>query len=201
MMLDSRTLERTYFDMPGGVALVVANSMVNRSLSGSEYNVRRAQCEQAVSILQKHDPDIKALRDVTVEQLEQHKEELPEVVYRRARHVVTEDARVMELSKNLRAGNLDRVGELLVEGHASLRDDYEVSIPELDTLVEAATEVEGCYGARLTGAGFGGCIIALTAEESVPALEAHLNEVYEAQHGKRPTVYVTRPADGVTRIE
>jgi galactokinase len=201
MMLDTRTLERAYVAIPDGVAIVVANSMVHRALSGSEYNVRRAQCEEAVSILHEHLPDVKALRDVTVDQLERYKDEMSEVVYRRARHVVTENARVMALSQDLRAGRLERVGELLLEGHASLRDDYEVSIPELDTLVEAAAEVEGCYGARLTGAGFGGCIIALAVEDTVPDLQAHLNEIYQAQHGKRPTVYVTLPADGVTRVE
>jgi galactokinase len=125
---------------------------------------------------------------------------MSDVVYRRARHVVTENARVLAFSRKLYDGDLTDVGALLVKGHRSLRDDYEVSIPELDTLVEAAVEVEGCYGARLTGAGFGGCIIALAAEDAVPDVEAHLNEVYEAEYGKQPAVYITRPADGVTRM-
>lgn len=200
MMLDSRTLERAYFRMPDGVAIVVADTMVRRALSGSEYNVRRAQCEQAVSVLQPRLPDVKALRDVTPAQLERFRDEMPEIVYHRARHVVTEDQRVIQLSRALYEGKLDYVGQLLVEGHRSLRDDYEVSIPELDTLVEAATEVRGCYGARLTGAGFGGCIIALADESVVSDVEEHLTEVYEARHGKRPTVYVTRPDDGVTVV-
>lgn len=201
MMLDTRSLQREYFSMPEGVAIVVADSMVRRSLATSEYNIRRAQCEQAVSILAEYLPDVKALRDVSLEQLEQHQGFLPDIVYRRARHVVTENNRVLQLSRQLSQGNLDDVGELLVQGHNSLRDDYEVSIPELDTLVVAATEVEGCFGARLTGAGFGGCIIALVAEDAVPALEKHLTRVYANRYNKSPNVYITRPADGVSKID
>jgi galactokinase len=200
MMLDTRDMDRGYFSMPEGIAVVVADSKVRRSLSTSAYNTRRSQCEEAVRVLQAHDPEIKALRDVSLDVLNAHRDEMSDVVYRRARHVVTENARVLAFSRKLYSGDLTDVGALLVEGHRSLRDDYEVSVPELDTLVEAAVEVEGCYGARLTGAGFGGCIIALTAEDAVPDVEAHLNEVYEAEYGKQPAVYVTRPADGVTRM-
>ncbi|MBN1249217.1 MAG: galactokinase [Anaerolineae bacterium] len=200
MMLDTRTLERAYFNVPEDIAIIVANSMVRRSLTGSEYNVRRAQCEQAVSVLQEHYPEVKALRDVTPELLARHEDEFPEVVYRRARHVVTENARVLQVARDLYEGRMAHVGELLLEGHRSLRDDYEVSIPELDTLVEAAAEVEGCYGARLTGAGFGGCIIALADADAAPDVEAHLVEVYEAQHDRQPTVYVSRADNGVARM-
>lgn len=200
MMLDTRTLERAYFSVPEGIAIIVANSMVRRSLTGSEYNARRAQCEQAVSVLQEYDPEVKALRDVSPELLARHQSDLADVVYRRARHVVTENARVLQVSRDLYAGRIDHVGELLLEGHRSLRDDYEVSISELDTLVEAAAEVEGCYGARLTGAGFGGCIIALADEDAVADVTAHLIEVYEAKHDKEPTVYVTRADHGVAQM-
>ncbi|MDF1512942.1 MAG: galactokinase [Anaerolineae bacterium] len=200
MMLDTRSLERKYFPMPEGIAIVVADSMVRRSLSTSEYNIRRAQCEQAAGILSEYLPDVKALRDVTVNSLEEHRDTMPEIVYRRARHVVTENERVIRLSQQLSSGNLDEVGELLVQGHNSLRDDYQVSIPELDSLVVAATEVDGCFGARLTGAGFGGCIIALVAEDAVPELEKHITEVYVKQYDQSPAVYITRPADGVSAV-
>lgn len=200
MMLDSRTLERRYFPMPKGVAIVVSDSMVRRSLASSEYNVRRAQCEQAVRVIQRHKPEVAALRDVTLSLLERHRGEMPEIVYRRARHVVTENARVVEFAKALYGGDIDAAGALMVEGHRSLRDDYEVSAPELDTLVEAAVEVPGCYGARLTGAGFGGCTIALVAEEAVPEFQAHIADTYDARFSKRPAVYVTHPADGVAKI-
>jgi galactokinase len=200
MMLDTRDMERGYFPMPEGIAVVVADSMVRRSLSTSAYNERRSQCEQAVSVLQTHNPEIQALRDANLTLLNAHREEMSDVVYRRARHVITENARVLKFSRELYRGNLEDVGDMLVEGHRSLRDDYEVSVPELDTLVEAAVEVEGCYGARLTGAGFGGCIVALADDDAVPDIETHLNAVYEAAHGKQPTVYVTRPANGVARM-
>ncbi|HOU11618.1 MAG TPA: galactokinase [Anaerolineae bacterium] len=201
MMLDSRSLDRRYFPMPEGVAVVVADSLVRRSLASSEYNVRRAQCEQAVTHLQAHVPEVKALRDVSLRNLERFGRSLPDVVYRRARHVVTENDRVLRFARALYTGDIDTAGGLMVEGHRSLRDDYEVSAPELDVLVEAAVEVPGCYGARLTGAGFGGCTIALVAEEVVPEFQAHIAEVYDARFGKRPAVYVTHPADGVAVIQ
>lgn len=207
MMLDSRSLERRHFPLPDGVAIVVSDSMVRRSLASSEYNVRRAQCEQAVGHLQAHLPEIKALRDVSLRQLEQFGRDLPEVVYRRARHVVTENARVLDFARALYAGDIGAAGALMIEGHRSLRDDYEVSSPELDALVEAAVEVSGCYGARLTGAGFGGCTIALVAEDAVPEFKAHIAASYDERFGQRgsglpaPAVYVTYPSDGVAAIQ
>jgi len=201
MMLDSRSLERRYFPMPEGVAIVVSDSMVRRSLAASEYNVRRAQCEQAVGLLRTNLPEIQALRDVSLRQLEQFGRDLPEVVYRRARHVVTENDRVVQFARALHAGDIDAAGALMIEGHRSLRDDYEVSAPELDALVEVAVEVPGCYGARLTGAGFGGCTIALVSEAAVPEFKAHIAEVYKERFGKQPAVYVTHPADGVAAIQ
>jgi len=201
MMLDSRSLERRYFPMPEGVAIVVSDSMVRRSLAASEYNVRRAQCEQAVGYLQTYLPEIKALRDVSLRQLEQFGRDLPEVVYRRARHVVTENDRVMQFARALHAGDIETAGASMIEGHRSLRDDYEVSAPELDALVEAAVEVPGCYGARLTGAGFGGCTIALVVEAAVPEFKAHIVKVYDERFGKQPAVYITHPADGVAVIQ
>jgi galactokinase len=201
MMLDSRSLERKYFSMPDGVAILVADSMVRRSLSTSEYNTRRAQCEQAVNILAQDLPNVKALRDVSIDELMQYQHQMPDVVYRRARHVVTENDRVLKLSRKLAAGEMNEVGEILVHGHNSLRDDYEVSIAELDTLVAAAVEVEGCFGARLTGAGFGGCIIALVADDAVSEVEDHITSVYTEKYSESPAVYVTRPADGVSKKE
>ncbi len=200
MLLDARSLDRRYFPLPESVAIVVADSLVRRSLAASEYNVRRAQCEQAVDYLQKYVPDIKALRDVSLQNLERYGRGLPEIVYRRARHVITENDRVLRFARALHNGDIETAGDLMMEGHRSLRDDYEVSAPELDVLVEAAAEVAGCYGARLTGAGFGGCVIALVAEEAVPDFQAHIEEVYQEHFEKRPTVYVTHPANGVAVV-
>jgi len=200
MMLDTRNLERGYFPMPQGVAIVVIDSLVRRSLAASEYNIRRAQCEDAVRVLQAYLPEVKALRDVTVDQLDRYGIHMSKVVFRRAHHIVHENDRVLQVAMALYANNIESVGKLMVEAHNSLRNDYEVSAEELDTIVEAAVEVSGCYGARLTGAGFGGCAIALVAEDAVPDLEHHVNEVYQEKFDKTPAIYVTKPADGVAVV-
>jgi galactokinase len=200
MMLDTRSMERGYFPMPEGVAIVVIDSTVRRSLAASEYNVRRAQCEEAVRILKADLPEIVALRDVTVDDLARLGSQLSEVVFRRAKHVVHENARVLQVAKALHNGDIVTVGALMGEAHQSLRDDYEVSAAELDCIVAAAMEVDGCYGARLTGAGFGGCAIALAAEDAVHELEKHVSAVYTSQFDQPPIIYVTRPADGVAVV-
>lgn len=200
LMLDCRSLVAEPMPLPAGVAVVVADSGVRRELATSEYNVRRAQCEQAVAILSEHLPGIRALRDVSLADLERLRGHLPEVVYRRARHVVSDIARVQEAAGALRRNDVVAFGILMKDCHVSLRDDYEVSSPELDRLSEAAWEVPGCYGARLTGAGFGGCIVALAATEAVGELQAHVAADYERAFGRRPAVYVCHSANGVQRV-
>ena len=199
-LLDCRTLESELVPLPAGVAIVVADTKVRRQLASSEYNVRRAQCEQAVETLGEYLPGIRALRDVSLDDLARFEEHLPEVVYRRARHVVTDNERVLQAVGALRQGDVTTVGKLMRICHISLRDDYEVSSPELDVLAEAAWEVEGCYGARLTGAGFGGCTVALVAAEGVPGFEAHVSAAYEAAFDCKPDVYVCHSADGVKQV-
>jgi galactokinase len=180
LMLDCRTLETELVPLPDGVAIVVADTGVRRQLASSEYNVRRAQCEQAVRTLSQHLPGINALRDVTQDDLERLRAHLPGVVYRRARHVVTDNGRVLQAAEALKEGDVATVGALMKACHASLRDDYEVSSPELDRLAEAAWEVGGIRGgfrspaghSRLPLGGWGkecavqyqrGCQIALTS--------------------------------------
>lgn len=198
MLLDTRTLEHSYIPLPEDIAIVVADSRVRRSLAGSEYNVRRAQCEQAVRVLRDAGLEpLQALRDVTLEQLLQHASALSPVVLQRARHVITENTRVHATVAALQRGDLETVGALMKEGHLSLRDDYEVSAPELDLLVETAWTVPGCYGARLTGAGFGGCTIALVQAEAVEDLSSQLIARYVETFDREPAVYVVHPADGV----
>ncbi|MDX9954373.1 MAG: galactokinase [Anaerolineae bacterium] len=198
MLLDTRTLEHSYIPLPEDIAIVVADSRVRRSLAGSEYNVRRAQCEQAVRVLQEVGLEqVLALRDVTLEQLLHHAGALPPVVLQRARHVITENARVHATVAALQRGDLGTVGALMKEGHLSLRDDYEVSAPELDLLVETAWAVPGCYGARLTGAGFGGCTIALAQAQAVEELSSRLIARYTETFDREPAVYIVHPADGV----
>jgi galactokinase len=196
LLLDCRTLAWEAVPLPEGVAVVVADSLQRRELGRSEYNVRRAQCEAAVRALQGPLPGIRALRDVSMEDFNRHAALLDPVVARRARHVVAECARTLAAAEALRRGRAAEFGALMNAGHASLRDDYEVSIPALDTLVSIAQELEGCYGARLTGAGFGGCTVNLVAAEAAPAFERELARRYAAATGARPDVYICLAADG-----
>jgi len=199
LLLDCRTLEVEPVPLPAGIVIMVADTGVRRRLATSEYNVRRAQCEQAVRMLRERLPGIRALRDVSLDDLKRLRAHLPEVIYRRALHVVTGNMRVLLAAAALRRGDLVTVGALMKACHASLRDYYEVSSPELDRLVEAACEVAGCYGARLTGAGFGGCVVALVATDAVPDFEAHVSAIYESAFDRRPAIYTCRSADGVKR--
>ena len=201
MLLDTRSSERGYFSMPPGVVLAVVDSGVRRSLANSAYNTRRSQCEQAFQELRNYLPDITSLRDVRISELKKYGRHLSDVLYQRARHVVHENLRVVRMAKALQGRDLETVGEILVEGHRSLREDFEVSTPELDTLVEAATEVPGCYGARMTGAGFGGCIMALVAEDAATDLRRHLDEVYDERFDRQPTTHFMHATDGVRTIE
>ena len=196
LLLDCRSLSYEHVPLPSDVRVVVCDTGVRRELAGSEYRLRRAQCEEAVRRLQKALPHIRALRDVSPEELEQHKDLLPEVVYRRARHVVREIARMGEAVAALRRGDVAAFGQAMKECHAGLRDDYEVSSQELEALVEAANEVEGCYGSRLTGAGFGGCIVSLVAADAVAEFERHVTQRYRAQTGREATVIVCVAEDG-----
>ncbi|WP_341530270.1 galactokinase [Nostoc sp. UHCC 0302] len=168
LFLDTRTLERRVMPLPTGAEIIVMDSGVPRTLASSGYNQRRAECEEAARLL-----GVKALRDVTDVKLT---ETLPEPLNRRARHVVTENNRVLEV---LQGVTPERFGQLMNASHASLRDDYEVSVPALDTLVEILQNTAGVFGARLTGAGFGGACVALVASGKVDArFAAHVLEQY-----------------------
>lgn len=197
LFIDCRDLSYSAFPLSEGVSVVVCDSRVQRSLDASAYNQRRSECEQAVEELQPVLQGIKALRDVTPEQLEKHRGRLPEVVYRRARHVVYEDDRVLRGVRMLEQGELAGFGRLLYESHASLRDDYEVSCRELDELVELAREVEATLGARMTGAGFGGCTVNLVRSEGVEAFQGHVSRGYRQRTGKDCSIYVCAPSEGV----
>ncbi len=197
LLLDCRTLEVTPVPLPEGVTILVADTGVRRALAGSKYNRRRQECEQAVRVLAHHLPGIRALRDVSPENLARLAHHLPEVLRKRARHVVTDNARVLNAVEALRAGEMERMGEAMRRSHQSLRDDYEVSSPELDLLAETAWDVPDCYGARLTGAGFGGCVVALVAEDAAGDLAAQVRRAYHARFGRLPAVIVCQAADGV----
>jgi galactokinase len=168
LFLDTRSLERQVIPFPSGAEVVVIDSGVPRTLAGSGYNQRRAECEEAAHLL-----GVKALRDITDPQAVA---ELPEPQRRRARHVITEDNRVLEALQGVSA---ERFGELMNASHASLRDDYEVSVPALDTLVAMLQETSGVFGARLTGAGFGGACVALVAAGKGEAISRDVIEKYK----------------------
>ena len=196
LMLDCRSLDFTLLPVPGEVRLVVSNTMVKHALAGGEYNVRRAQCEEGVRHLARSLPNVRALRDVTVDELERYGSDLPEVIYKRCRHVVTENARVNEAAIALERGDLAAFGHLMYESHRSLRDDYEVSCAELDVMVGLASKIEGVYGARMTGGGFGGCTINLVQVESVADFKREVAHSYEEATGLQPEIYTCTAAEG-----
>ena len=200
LLLDCRSLEYKLLPLPARVRLVVCNTMVKHELASSAYNERRAQCEAGVQHLARFLPHVTALRDVTFEQLEQFGRDLPEVVYRRCRHVITENARVLAAAEALQTGELDRFGQLMAESHRSLRDDYEVSAPELDLMVELASKVEGVYGARMTGGGFGGCTINLVDVDHVEGFQRVVAEGYEQGTRLKPEIYVCEASKGAEQI-
>ncbi|MBP7707154.1 MAG: galactokinase [Candidatus Aminicenantes bacterium] len=181
--------------------LVVSDTLVRRELATSEYNVRRAQCEAGVTALKAHDPALASLRDVGLDLLREHRGELEPVVYRRCEYVVRENIRVAEACAALARNDFAVLGGLMNLSHAGLRDDYEVSSPELDALVEAARRVPGVLGARMMGAGFGGCTISLVEAGAVPEFEARVARDYEARTGKTPKVHVVRVEAGTRAVE
>jgi galactokinase len=196
--LDCRSMEYEYipFNFPE-YKIVMVNSMVSHSLASSEYNVRRQQCEEGVAILKKHFPSIQSLRDVTLEQLEKHKNELQEVVYRRCRYVISEKDRLLRGCEVLVQGNLLMFGELMYTTHEGLSKDYEVSCPELDFLADTARQIPEVAGTRMMGGGFGGCTINIVQTASVENFTAQIQEAYRKEFGKTPEVYITQIEDGV----
>lgn len=181
--------------------LVVANSNVKHKLSDSEYPVRVAQCKEAVRALQAAFPSIEALRDATVEQLDAVRSGLSDVSYKRAKHNIGENTRTLAAVDALRNANFVEVGRRMTESHESLRDDYEVSCPELDALVDIAVGVPGVLGSRMTGGGFGGCTITLVEAGAVDALLHTLHSEYPKRTGRETTTFVASPSAGAGVIQ
>jgi galactokinase len=200
LLLDCRSLELRRVPLSGEVALLVCDSGVKHELAAGEYNRRRAECEQAVAILARFLPGIRALRDVSEGSLTGLRRELPDAIFRRCRHVVGENRRVLETAAALEAGDLARAGEQLHASHESLRDDYEVSCRELDALVDAARRCAGVYGSRMMGGGFGGCTINLVRRDALRDFIDQVGADYLARHGRRPWIRSCRPAGGAQRI-
>lgn len=196
LLLDCRSLEWETLSLPETVSIVVADTTVRRKLTSGEYNDRRAACEEAVRRLQADLPDIRSLRDVSPAAFERLAASLPPHIEKRARHVVEEIERTRQAIPLLRAGDVAGFGALMNACHLSLRDLYEVSCPELDAMVETAQSLPGCYGARLTGAGFGGCTVNLVAREQAEAFARTLAAGYRARTGLTPEIYITHAAAG-----
>jgi len=191
LLIDCRSLEATPIPVPGGVSIMIMDTAKQRGLVDSEYATRRAQCEEAARVL-----GVPALRDATREQVEAAREQLGDLLYRRARHIVTENLRTQATAMALRSGGLKTAGQAMRESHASLRDDYEVSCRELDIMSDLANAQPGCYGARMTGGGFGGCAVALVEDGAVEAFVQAVAPAYEAETGLTPQLYVCRAAAG-----
>jgi galactokinase len=200
LMLDCRSLDFRLLPVPSAVSLVICNTMVKHELGSGEYNVRRAQCEEGVRILSGTIPNIRALRDVTEQQLEEHRSEFPDLVYRRCHHVVTENARVEQAAAALESENLSQFGRLMADSHRSLRDDYQVSCRELDLMVELAAKQPGVYGSRMTGGGFGGCTISLVRNDAVPHFQETVSDAYRELTGLTPQIFVSSAADGAGEV-
>jgi galactokinase len=197
LLIDCRSLEARAIPLPPErAAVIVLDSGVRHRHASGEYNVRREQCEQAVARLAAARPGVRALRDVTPGELEAHARLLPEPLLRRARHVVREIDRTLKAADALAAGDLAEFGRLMFESHRSLRDDYEVSVPELDTLVQAAGSAPGVRGARMTGGGFGGCAVALVEPAAVERAGRAIATAFATRFGRAPAWFVTRAAGG-----
>ncbi len=194
LFLDCRSLEYQFAPLPEKISVVILDTSTRRGLVDSAYNERRSQCEEAARWF-----GMKALRDVSVDEFEKRTKErkgLNEAAFKRARHIVTENARVLEALEVMKAGNIKRLGELFNASHDSLRDDFEVTNDALNIMVDCAREQASCHGARMTGAGFGGCAVALVEEENAEGFANAVSAAYRQRSGLEAGIYVCKASDG-----
>lgn len=196
LMLDCRSLQYQLLAIPKNLRIIVCNSMVRHELASGEYNRRRADCETGVRILRALLPEVRSLRDISLADLENHKHALSSTVYRRCRHVITENHRVLAATTALQSEDIERFGHLLYRSHASLRDDYEVSCRELDLLVDLASSRRGVYGARMTGGGFGGCTVNVVRSDCAETVRSEITAMYAEAMSITPETYLCEPAQG-----
>ncbi|HEY6766918.1 MAG TPA: galactokinase [Candidatus Sulfotelmatobacter sp.] len=201
LLLDCRSLDFRAVRLPSAVHLVICNTMVQHKHGSGEYNVRRGECESAVRELSRALPEIHALRDVSLAELDNHRGLLSETVYKRCRHVITENARAVQAATALETGHLEVLREVMADSHRSLRDDYEVSCPELDVMVELANRQPGVFGARMTGGGFGGCTINWVSAAESGEFRRQVGAEYEAATGLKPNIYVCDASQGAEMVE
>jgi galactokinase len=196
LLLDCRSLESKPVELPARTAIVIADTKVRRQLAESEFNLRRRQCEEAVEILRRGRATIKSLRDVSPAELDRRRGDLSEILFRRARHVVEEIARVEAVIPDVERGDAAALGRAMTAAHRSGRDLYDVSCYELDVLVESAVRIDGCYGARLTGAGFGGCTVSLVEAGGAARFAAELTRAYRAATAATPEIWICTADQG-----
>ena len=200
LLIDCRSLELRNVPIAPNLRLVVTNSTVRHRHAGGEYNARREACEEGVRLLKPALGPITALRDVTPEGLEANRNRLPDLIYRRCRHIVTENARVLEAERALIAGDFAACGKAMNASHASMRDDFEITCPEVDFLADLAQGAEGVYGSRMTGGGFGGCTVSLVEAAAVERVSQMLIDGYRVGCGLDAQVYVCSPSDGARLV-
>ena len=201
LLLDCRSLHSRQVPIPPQVHLVICNTMIQHALGSGEYNVRRTECETAVRKLSQVLPGMRALRDVSLAELDSNLELLGETVYKRCRHVITENQRTVAAANALQTGHVEELRQVMANSHRSLRDDYEVSCRELDIMVELAERQPGVLGARMTGGGFGGCTINLVRAAESGEFQRRMSEEYQAVTGLKPDIYICQASQGVQMVE
>lgn len=201
LLLDCRSLDFQLLQIPSELQLVICNTMVQHELGTSEYNVRRAQCEEGVRELSRKFPNIRALRDISLQDIENNRNLISETVYKRCRHVITENARTNAWAQALQNEKIELLAQLMADSHRSLRDDFEVSCRELDVMVDLAVRQKGVYGARMTGGGFGGCTINLVNSADTEEFRRRVSDGYEAATGYHPNIYICETSQGVEKVE
>lgn len=200
MLLDCRSqIPRSVPLVDPSITVLIVNSNVKHALGSGEYAKRRAQCEEAVAAIQKFHPEIKALRDATLDQLAEAQSSMSEIAFQRGRHVITECVRTVQAAEALQANNYELMGKLMTHSHVSLKDDYEVSCDELDTLVDIALSQSGVFGSRMTGGGFGGCTVTLVKADAAEKVASTIASQYKERTGKEATILYSKPSQG-TRL-
>lgn len=202
LLIDCQTCEHDHIPLSGnGIDITMINTQVKHKLGESEYPVRQAQCREALAYFHRQDATVASFRDVTEAMYEDHAARMDPVLSKRTRHVIRESHRVLHAVEALKSGAIHEFGQLMVESHRSLKEDYEVSCPELDAVVEIASSVNGVYGARMTGGGFGGCVVALVRESATEALRSALAEHYDRTFSKPALVMTTQASDGASLLQ
>jgi galactokinase len=200
IQIDCRSLQHEYVTLPGDMRILAVNSMVKHELGTSAYRERVAECQTAVSGIQAFDKTVESLRDVSLAFFEQIQNSIPAVPRRRARHVISDTQRVLDLAAAARSGNIPEMGRLFIASHRSMQYDYEISCEEIDFLVDTAIKIPGVYGARMTGGGFGGCTVNLVAPHAVDEFRQRLASAYQERFEKTAVFYDCEPSQGAGRL-